>query len=277
VSDSYDSRARDERVLVGETWPRRQEHLADYLRPDELHLGFNFRFLLARYEASRFRAAIEQTEKSFGPSAWPTWTLSNHDFMRHLSRYSRDGDGEARARVAAVMIMGLRGTPFIYYGEEIGMRELKVPGDRKRDPMGRDGCRTPMQWSDSHHGGFSEAADPWLPCGDFKSINVAKQMNDPRSMLSLYRRLIRLRKGTPALTEGSYRSFDGGPEDCLVFHRETTSQHLIVALNFAAAPRKIDTPAGKILLSTTFERAGESAGAPLRLGANEAVILDAGR
>src|SRR6266851_9973635 len=196
VSDSYDSRARDERVLVGETWPRRQEHLADYLRPDELHLGFNFRFLLARYEASRFRPAIEQTEKSFGPSAWPTWTLSNHDFMRHLSRYSGDGDGEARARVAAVMIMGLRGTPFIYYGEEIGMRELKVPGDRKRDPMGRDGCRTPMQWSDSHHGGFSEAADPWLPCGDFKSINVAKQMNDPRSMLSLYRRLIRLRKDT---------------------------------------------------------------------------------
>ena len=115
--------------------------------PDELQLAFNFRFLLARYEARRFRAAIEQTERSFGPGAWPTWTLSNHDFSRHISRYSRDGDGEARARVAAVMLFALRGTPFIYYGEEIGMRDAAIPADRKLDPVGRDGCRSPMQWS----------------------------------------------------------------------------------------------------------------------------------
>ena len=100
VSDSY-----EQRILVGETWPREHERLADYLRPDELQLAFNFRFLLARYDARRFRAAIEQTEKSFGPTSWPTWTLSNHDFSRHISRYSRDGDGEARARVAAVMLL----------------------------------------------------------------------------------------------------------------------------------------------------------------------------
>ncbi|MDO8431542.1 MAG: alpha-amylase family glycosyl hydrolase [Candidatus Binatus sp.] len=269
VSDSY-----KERVLVGETWPRNQEHLADYLRPDELHLGFNFRFLHARYEAARFRAAIEQTEKSFGPGAWPTWTLSNHDFMRHLSRYARGGDGEARARVAAVMIMTLRGTPFIYYGEEIGMREVKVPGVVKRDPVGRDGCRTPMQWSSALNGGFSGAAETWLPCGDFKSINVEKQIIDPRSMLSLYRHLIRLRKTTPALADGSYRSFDGGPHDCLVYHREAASQHLIVALNFTAEAREIDTPAGKILFSTALDRIGESAGASLRLAPNEAAILE---
>ncbi len=150
VSDSY-----DQRILVGETWPREQKGLADYLRPDELQLAFNFRFLLARYDAQRFRAAIELTEKSFGPGAWPTWTLSNHDFPRHISRYSRDGDGEARARVAAVMLFALRGTPFIYYGEEIGMRDAAIPADRKRDPVGRDGCRSPMQWSDDANGGFS--------------------------------------------------------------------------------------------------------------------------
>ena len=126
VSDSY-----EQRILVGETWPREQKDLADYLRPDELQLAFNFRFLLARYDAGRFRAAIEQTEKSFGAGAWPTWTLSNHDFSRHISRYSRDGDGDARARVAAVMLLTLRGTPFIYYGEEIGMRDAEIPAGQQ--------------------------------------------------------------------------------------------------------------------------------------------------
>ncbi len=174
VSDSY-----EQRILVGETWPREHERLADFLRPDEMQLAFNFRFLLARYDARRFRAAIEQTERSFGPGAWPTWTLSNHDFPRHISRYSRDGDGEARARVAAVMLFALRGTPFIYYGEEIGMRDAAIPADRKRDPVGRDGCRSPMQWTDAPNGGFSSSADTWLPCGDFKAVNVARQLNDP--------------------------------------------------------------------------------------------------
>jgi alpha-glucosidase len=268
VSDSY-----DDRMLVGETWPREQERLADYLRPDELQLGFNFRFLLARYDAHRFRAAIELTEKSFGPAAWPTWTLSNHDFPRHISRYARGGDAEARACLAAVMLLTLRGTPFIYYGEEIGMRDAAIPTGSKRDPVGRDGCRSPMQWSDAVSGGFSTNANTWLPCGDFKAVNVARQLNDPRSMLSLYRRLIELRKSTPALTEGSYRAFEGAPEDCLVFHRDTASQHLVVALNFTAEPREINLPSGKILL-TTGARLEQSAKSPLTLAPNEAVIVE---
>ncbi len=90
----------------------------------------------------------------------------------------------------------------------------------------------------------------WLPCGDFKAVNVARQMSDPRSMLSLYRRLIRLRKSTPALTEGSYRAFAGAPEDCLVFHRDTAAQQIVVALNFTTEAREIDLSGGKILLST---------------------------
>jgi alpha-glucosidase len=271
VSDSY-----HQRILVGETWPREHERLADFLLPDELQLAFNFRFLLARCDASRFRAAIEQTERSFGLGAWPTWTLSNHDFPRHISRYSRDGDGEARARVAAVMIFALRGTPFIYYGEEIGMRDAAIPADRKLDPVGRDGCRSPMQWTDAPAGGFSISANTWLPCGDFKAVNVARQLNDPLSMLSLYRRLIQLRKSTPALVEGSYRVFEGAPEDCLVFHRDTPQQHLIVALNFTAEPREIDLKAGKILLTTVPNRSNV-AKSPSMLAPNEGVIamLDA--
>ena len=269
VSDSY----RD-RILVGETWPREQARLADYLRPDELQLAFNFRFLLARYDARRFRAAIELTEKSFGPGAWPTWTLSNHDFPRHISRYSRDGDGDARARVAAVMLFAFRGTPFVYYGEEIGMRDAKIPAARKRDPVGRDGCRSPMQWSDARNGGFSASAKTWLPCGDFKGVNVARQLNDPHSMLSLYRRLIQIRKSTPAMVEGSYRAFDGAREDCLVFHRDTPAQHLIVALNFTAEPREIAMPAGRILLSTIAARSAGATKSPLTLAPNEAIIIE---
>ena len=252
VTDCY-----EDRMMVGETWPREQERLA-------------------RYDARRFRAAIELTEKSFGPGAWPTWTLSNHDFPRHISRYSYDGDGDARARVAAVMMIALRGTPFIYYGEEIGMRDAEIPADRKHDPVGRDGCRSPMQWSGARNGGFSASARTWLPCGDFKAVNVARQMNDPHSMLSLYRRLIQIRKSTPALVEGSYRAFDGAPEDCLVFHRDTRAQHIVVALNFTAEPREIDLAAGKILLSTIAAGRGGSTTSALRLAPNEAVIVETG-
>jgi alpha-glucosidase len=277
VSESYGGGAADDRILVGETWPREHERLADFLCPDELQLAFNFRFLLARYDASRFRAAIEQTERSFGAGAWPTWTLSNHDFPRHISRYSREGETDARARVAAVMLLALRGTPFIYYGEEIGMRNATIPDDRKLDPVGRDGCRSPMQWSAELNGGFSTRDTTWLPCGDFKSINVARQLNDPHSMLSLYRRLIRLRKQTPALIEGTYRKFESTPEDCLVFHRETPTQHVIVALNMSNKPREMKTPAGKILLSTIAERDGESIASPLHLAPDEAVIVEINR
>ena len=141
VADSY-----EQRILVGETWPREQERLADYLRPDELQLAFNFRFLLARYDARRFRAAIVLTEKSFGPGPGPTWTLESRLLAPYLALLARWRWRRARS-VAAVMLLTLRGTPFIYYGEEIGMRDAEVPADRKRDPVGRDGCRSPMQWS----------------------------------------------------------------------------------------------------------------------------------
>src|SRR5208283_4344412 len=158
--------------------------------------------------------------------------------------------------------------------EEIGMRDAEIPADRQRDPVGRDGCRSPMQWSGARNGGFSASAMTWLPCGDFKAVNVARQLNDPRSMLSLYRRLIQLRKSTPALVEGSYRAADSAPEDCLVFHRDTPAQHLVVALNFAAEPREIDLPAGKILLSTIAARPAGSTKSPLTLAPDEAVIVE---
>ncbi len=269
VADSF-----DDRVLVGETWPIEQERLADYLRPDELHLAFNFRFVLARYMASRFRDAIATTHRTFGPGAWPTWTLSNHDFSRHISRYSDGGDGIARARVAALMMLTLRGTPFIYYGEEIGMRDVRIPRERRRDPVGRDGCRTPMQWSRSPGAGFSTAASTWLPIGEAKEVNVAAQLDDPRSMLSFYRRLIRLRRETPALVEGSFRLQADSPADCLIYHRESPAHRLLVALNFGAEPREISSMRGRLIFDTDLARIGEASGATLKLAGNEAVIVE---
>jgi alpha-glucosidase len=269
VADSF-----DDRVLVGETWPIEQERLADYLRPDELHLAFNFRFVLARYMASRFRDAIATTHRTFGSGAWPTWTLSNHDFSRHITRYSEGGDGEARARVAALMMLTLRGTPFIYYGEEIGMRDARIARERRLDPVGRDGCRTPMQWSSVAGGGFSTASSTWLPMGDAQAVNVAVQLDDPRSMLSFYRRLIRLRREARALVEGSFRLEADAPADCLVYRRESSAQRLIVALNFSAEPREIRSASGRIMFDTSLARIGERCGAVLQLGGDDGAIVE---
>ena len=153
------------------------------------------------------------------------------------------------------------------------MRDAPIPADRKLDPVGRDGCRSPMQWSsDAPTGGFSTSPNTWLPCGDFRAVNVARQSNDPNSMLSLYRRLIQLRKSTPALVEGSYRVFEGAPQDCLVFHRDTSAQHVVVALNFTAEPRAIALPAGTILLSTV-SRSAYLVKSQLTLAPSEGVIV----
>jgi len=176
--------------------------------------------------------------------------------------------------MAAVLLLTMRGTPFIYYGEEIGMPNVGIPADRKRDPMGRDGCRTPMQWNAGRNGGFTTASDAWLPKGDCAAINVEKQLGDASSMLSLYRHMIHLRKTTRALSEGTYRTEATAPDDCLVFHRETSNHHVMVALNFSDAPRHIEIPRSSILLSTAGSRRVSIITGALDLAPNEAVILE---
>ncbi len=268
VLDGY----RD-RMMVGEVWPREQRSLADYLRADELQQAFNFRFLFSPWQASAFRSRIEEVEAILGAEAWPTYTLSNHDFPRHFTRYGAENT-EARARLAAVLLLTMRGTPFIYYGEEIGMRDVAIPADRKRDPVGRDGCRTPMQWNPSRNGGFTTASRAWLPIGDYHDINVARELGDESSMLALYRRMIHLRKTNRALSEGTYRSEAKAPDDCLIFHRESATKHVMVALNFADAPRRIVVPRASIRLSTDSTHGNESISGDLELGPNEALILE---
>ncbi len=264
-----------ERMMVGEVWPRDQRSLADYLRRDECQLAFNFRFLMCRYAAVSFRAAIEETEALLGDGAWPTYTLSNHDFARHISRYAEGADAEVRARMLAVLMMTVRGTPFLYYGEEIGMHNVEVPPGQRRDPVGRDSCRTPMQWSDARSGGFTNSAAPWLPVGDSAAVNVERARHDPRSILSLYRQLIRLRRDSPALLYGDYRTITDVSADCLAFTRNNATQRIAVALNFAGERRRISgIGPGRMVLSSDPDRQIGPIGKAMELFPNEAVAIE---
>jgi alpha-glucosidase len=233
---------------------------------DELHLVFNFRLLKSRWDAERFRRVIRKWDAAVPPGGWPTQVLSNHDQSRHYSRYGKRRDPAAaarRARAAALLLLTLRGTPFLYYGEEIGMRDVRLRYSQLRDPYtrrywpfftGRDPARTPMQWDDLPQAGFTGGI-PWLPVSpDYPSVNVAAQRDDPHSLFSLYRRLIWLRKASPALSLGSYREIEGAPVDCLVYLREGSSERMLVAINFSDRVqrfplRSVKEP-GTILLST---------------------------
>ncbi|MGH7779141.1 MAG: alpha-amylase family glycosyl hydrolase [Candidatus Binataceae bacterium] len=260
-----------DRILVGEVWPRDNLSLADYLRPDELQQAFNFRFLFCPWKAASFRAQVGQVEQVFPHGSWPTYTLSNHDFPRHLTRYAGGAWTAARARLAAVMILGLRGTPFLYYGEELGMPNVEIPKSEWRDPVGRDGCRTPMQWSGAPHGGFT-SGQPWLRCGDYTAINAARQTGDASSMLSFYRRMIRVRRDTPALHSGDLKILDS-PGDSFVFARQLGKGRAIVALNFASEALAIGVPQANILISSDPARASGSIAGRLRLAPLEAIVL----
>src|SRR5205814_72657 len=189
-------------LLVGETWVSAVDQLAGYYGAgsDELHLGFNFPFAFADFRADQLEAIVASTEAGLPPGSWPAWFGSNHDLGRFPSRWC-DGD-EARVRCALLVLLTLRGTAFLYYGDEIGMPEASVPRERLRDAVGvrnwprnpgRDACRTPMQWSPDRGGGFTRpGVEPWLPLGDPARCNVALQETDRGSVLNLTRDLVRL-------------------------------------------------------------------------------------
>ena len=266
--------AGDDRVLVGETHGWDPELAAScYGKGDELHLAFNFGFLGTRWSAAAFREAVETWYAALPEGAWPVFTLSNHDQPRHAWRYrGRDAaETEGRASLAAALLLSLRGTPFLYYGEEIAMTCRRIPRSRLRDPLGiktwplgflgRDPERTPMQWSPEAGAGFSrgsDVAEAWLPLNpDWRERNVEVQLGNPTSVLSSYRALLALRRAHPALREGSLRFVASG-KDVLSYEREGGGERLLVFLNFASSPRPIRlSEAGRVL----FDMArGEAAG-----------------
>ena len=229
----------DERMAVGEVYLLDTGAVATYLgHNDELHLAFNFPPMFAKWDAAKWRRQIEIAAAEHDPlGAWPTWVLSNHDNRRQASRYG----SEARARAAAVMLLTLRGTPFLYAGEELGLEDAVVPDDRLVDPGGRDGCRAPIPWDATPSHGWP-TADPWLPWPpDADSRNVAAQRDDPDSILHLYRRVLGARRSSPALHAGLVTLLDDLPTGVLGYERRSGDDRRVVLINFTDAAIEVGT------------------------------------
>ncbi len=278
-----------ERMAVGEIMGGKAE-AARYSRDGLLPLAFNFEFTDQRWSPRAFLKKVAAFEEALSGEGWPCYVLSNHDIVRHASRYGGRWP-EARAKVAAALLLTLRGTPFLYHGEEIGMRDGKIARDEIQDPpgkrywpfyKGRDGCRTPIPWNADAGAGFT-TGKPWLPLNpDYREVNVEAQREDPDSVLSFYRKLIWLRKKTPALQAGDFQPIPVRSDRALVYLRETKSQTVLVALNFSDAPLStvpeapLPACSWRLLLSThpAEGAAPPSADPGIRLRPHEAVIWE---
>ncbi len=267
-----------DRVLIGEVYLPIERLMAYYGRDGYgAHLPFNFHLLETPWQAQAISDLIDRYEAALPANAWPNWVLSNHDRPRIAARV-----GEAQARIAAMLLLTLRGTPTIYYGDEIGIGEVRIDPGKAQDPWGvnepghnRDGARTPMQWSDAAQAGFSEAP-PWLPLtDDWPARNVEAQARNPGSILSLYRALLALRKREPSLQTGSYRRLFVDSA-VLAYERDGIG----VFLNFTDKAERRDAPPGfsngRILLAADGTRAGTEIEGKLELGPNDGLIVRRG-
>jgi alpha-glucosidase len=276
LADSYD----ESKMLVGETFVGDIDEVVKYYgNDDELSLAFNVPFLTAPFEVERLRDLAERTESLLPPSCTPVWTGSNHDMSRLPTRWA-EGDA-ARTRCALLMLLTLRGTVFLYYGDEIGMPDTDIPPERLLDPvsinlqgvLNRDAARTPMHWDDTDGAGFTTAeAEPWLPFGDVSSYNVAAQRDDPSSTLHFVRDLLTLRHELPDLRAGAY-SPHAAPAGAWAWRR---GDHVLAAFNAGPETATIDGVQGAIAIGTDRARDGEAVGGALRLGADEGAVVRLG-
>lgn len=256
--DSY-----PDRYAVGETYLGSAEKAVSYCGPDKLHAAFSFDFtsadisvlmngLLYSWNPRWIMQKVRNRDRTFDAAGvWPTTVMSNHDLPRAVSRYSR-GEDDAMAKIIMTLLLTLRGTPFLYQGEEIGMRqaplehsEIVDPPGRKYWPIykGRDGCRTPMQWDDSPHAGFS-SAKPWLRVHpNYRQRNVAAQQADPASMFNFTKALIALRKSHPALQRGDFLPVAANRR-ILAYLRRDGGETILVAMNFSRRAQTLLLPAG---------------------------------
>ncbi len=288
--DSY-----DDRVVVGEVFLFSTDAVATYYGSgDELHLCFNFPPLLAPWQASAWSKCLARTFRALDVrQAWPTWVLSNHDNPRQRTRYDfgaalggeneveRSRRSEARARATAVLLLTLRGSPFLYQGEELGLLDAVVPEDRVVDPGGRDGCRAPIPWDASADHGWPTDGDltPWLPLPpDPAERNYATLRRDPSSILHLYRRMLGLRRSTPALVVGEQTALDL-PDGVLGYRRTGRGSSCTVLINFTGRPvdvGDVGSPGmtdGASTVAVASDGAGESRPFDGRLAADQAVVI----
>ncbi len=254
-----------------------------------LHLVFNLK-IRESFTAGKFRKTISESEKIIHGPYWPCYVYSNHDTPRMISHY---GNNEKKARLLTLLLMTLRGTPIVYYGEEIGMRQVKVPKDIQKDPLsrlrlwgipvgrftGRDGCRTPMQWDSSPiNAGFSKDPNikPWLPIFPNPiDTNVKTQLNSKDSMLTFYKQLIKLRRQEPALTEGNLEIIPSSNKKSLIYERKKDSDILFVVLNFQKKRIEVDFPKSQFQpkFSTYYPSPPNGSQNSIKLRAYEGIIM----
>jgi alpha-glucosidase len=258
------------RVLVGEAWVRDLARWAAFSADDELHLAFAFRLLDGLFEADVMRTIVEETYAALPPEALPALAWSNHDVVRMTTRWC--GGDERKVRCALLLLLTLRGVPVLYYGDEIGMPEVDVPPQEARDPVGRDGARTPMQWGAEPGCGFTTAAaTPWLPFGNADACNVAAQRDEQGSVLTFCRRLIALRRAVPELRTGRYLTLPA-PAGTWAWRRGAA---VTVAVNLSDAPVHLDGVRGRVQICTNHSRDGETVATSLELGGWEGAVVGA--
>jgi len=258
IADEYE----DPPILVGETWVSDLDELARYYgADDQLHLAMNFPFVMAPLRAAPMRALVEWAERAYPKEAWPVWTGSNHDIVRFPTRWAA-GD-EAKIRCALLILLTLRGTPILYYGDELGMEQVPIPKEEQLDRAhSRDGARTPMPWS------RRTEREWWLRHGDL-TRNVEDMRGDPQSTLAFARSLIELRRATPELRTGAYSTIEAGP-GVWAWRR---GEGVVVAVNLSDRRRTLRDLTGTVRLGTEMARGGESVSGRLTLEPWQGTIL----
>lgn len=274
----------DERMMIGEIYLPIHK-LVTYYGPENngAQLPFNFLLLTLPWDARKIAAGIDEYEGALPAGGWPNWVLGNHDQPRIVSRV-----GWQQARVATMLLLTLRGTPTIYYGDEIGMRDVAIPFNEVKDPQGlnmpdknlsRDPSRTPMQWDATENAGFTKGK-PWLPIDRiYKRVNVEKEKNDEFSMLSLYHRLIQLRQSEPSLSIGQYKPLNTSGSGNVIAYVRYYEQHpaFLIVLNLCHGPAYF-TPQhvslkGKIEIATLPELEGTEIEKTINLNGDEGIVV----
>ena len=277
VLDAY-----DERMMIGEIYLPIDE-LVTYYGKDNTgaHLPFNFQLVVLPWDAKAIFSAINKYEGVLPENGWPNWVLGNHDNSRIATRI-----GDEQARIAAMLLLTLRGTPTIYYGDEIGMEDVLIPQEQAHDPqeknmpdlgLGRDPERTPMQWDATAGAGFSSDATPWLPLADdYEKVNVQVAQKDTASMLSLYRKLIALRQSEAALNAGHYEPV-GSKSNMFAYLRLFEDIRFLIVLNLGNTPEtfKVETITvkGTVAIATHLDQEGTEVTESIQLRSNEGMVI----
>jgi alpha-glucosidase len=273
-----------DRMLVGEVYLPIDRLMAYYGSGggtgggNGVHMPFNFQLITMQWSAKKIADAVAKYEAALPSYGWPNWVLGNHDNPRIASRAGRD-----QTRAAAMLLLTLRGTPTLYYGDEIGMADVPIPPDKVQDPfekqvpgmgLGRDPERTPMQWDRSPNAGFT-TGNPWLPlAADAEKVNVADEADQPRSLLSLYKKLIAIRRSEPALNAGAFKEVFSG-EETFAYTRAGGGKTFLIALNLGPQPQTIPAlpGSGTVLLSTHLDRDNEAVSGPIQLRSHEGLLV----